>query len=237
LNDIYWAFDLWSAFACDRWRHFNIYYSKGLKALLNLWNILYESYHPFQTFSLALFFSPKCAERWGVAVNALTSPNKSFWMSSQYVWSITLTWRGAKNHLRGISFRIRPHHTKCTRSHPNSEVKLYWAQLVLWWGTTWEHCGVVSILPFWTMASNECCMSPVPLGALLLSFCTHSSHPLLTLGSIINQMNHNHVNPYFHPRVWRTLCLDTRYQLNPLARVDCTYRRTIIFNINVRKLI
>lgn len=41
-------------------------------------------------------------------------------------------------------FRIRPYHAECTRSHPNSEVKLHWAGLVLGWGTTREQSGVVS---------------------------------------------------------------------------------------------
>ena len=35
-------------------------------------------------------------------------------------------------------YRCRPYYSKCTRSHPNSEVKRDKAGLVLRWGTAWE---------------------------------------------------------------------------------------------------
>ena len=46
-------------------------------------------------------------------------------------------------HLKGYylnrnGYVIRSYHSGITRSHPNSEVKHYWACLVLRWGTTRE---------------------------------------------------------------------------------------------------
>ena len=38
----------------------------------------------------------------------------------------------------GIDYWNRPYYSKCTRSHPNSEVKRDKAGLVLRWGTAWE---------------------------------------------------------------------------------------------------
>ena len=37
-----------------------------------------------------------------------------------------------------VYFQNRPYYSKCTRSHPNSEVKRDKAGLVLRWGTAWE---------------------------------------------------------------------------------------------------
>ena len=37
-----------------------------------------------------------------------------------------------------IEFRLRPYDVESTTSHPNREVKLRTASIVLWWGTTRE---------------------------------------------------------------------------------------------------
>lgn len=80
--------------------------------------------------------------------------NQSIKRSAPINWYLLATSRGVAcdywlvTNPIGLSFRIRPYHAECTRSHPNSEVKLHWAGLVLGWGTTREQSGVVSTILF-----------------------------------------------------------------------------------------
>ena len=78
--------------------------------------------------------------KWGVRWTA----KASLW---QWV-ALVGGWGSYKGKQYSSYFRIRPYHAECTRSHPNSEVKLHWAGLVLGWGTTREQSGVVSNLFF-----------------------------------------------------------------------------------------
>ena len=48
----------------------------------------------------------------------------------------------------GIDYWNRPYYSKCTRSHPNSEVKRDKAGLVLRWGTAWETPVLIPFLFF-----------------------------------------------------------------------------------------
>lgn len=62
-------------------------------------------------------------------------------------------------HDMNLFCRIRPYQVQCTGSHPNSEVNVPWALLVLGWGTTREHSGVVSVpfffLPYFNMRGSK----------------------------------------------------------------------------------
>ena len=60
------------------------------------------------------------------------------------------TYLSILKHNMNLFCRIRPYQVQCTGSHPNSEVNVPWALLVLGWGTTREHSGVVSVLFFFS---------------------------------------------------------------------------------------